>query len=117
MLLSINLTLPLTLLLSSLVGAAPNYDVLGGANFPDPSIINVDGVSYAFGTPDGAGHNIPMTSNPDFSDASGWSEIIDAFPPEGVPAFGDGGWAIAGTNWAPDVNRLVSAILSDEKKV
>ena len=83
------------------------YNVLNGANFPDPNILNVGGVNYAFATNDGAGHNIPVTSNPRFNDAGGWSEITDAFPSDGVPAFGDGGWAVEGTTWAPDVNQLV----------
>ena len=84
------------------------YDVLGNStNFPDPSIVNVKGVSYVFATNDGNGHNIPVTSNPHFNDPSGWSEIKDAFPTDGVPAFGDGGWAVEGTTWAPDVNHLV----------
>ena len=87
----------------------PSENVLGGANFPDPSIINVDGTSYAFSTTS-AGLGIPMVSNPDFSDASGWSAITDAFPSTDVPAFGDGGWAVPTTSWAPDVNQLVSVI-------
>lgn len=86
---------------------APSYDVLGGANFPDPSIINVDGLTYAFGTVDGAGHSVPYTSNPDFNNPSGWSRIRDSFPSAGVPAFGNNGWAAVDTIWAPDVNRLV----------
>lgn len=88
----------------------PEYNVLGGVNFPDPSIWEVDGVSYVFGTVDGNGHNVPMTSNSDFTDASGWSAITDAFPQEDVPAVGSGGWAVANTAWAPDVNQLVSIL-------
>lgn len=84
----------------------PNYDVLGGANFPDPSIIIVEGRTYAFGTNDGAGNKVPYTSNEDFSNPSGWSQVRDSFPRDGVPAFGDDGWA-ADPIWAPDVNRLV----------
>ena len=84
------------------------YDVLGNnANFPDPSIVVVGGVNYAFATNDGNGHNIPVTSNKHFNRPAGWSEITDAFPADGVPAFGDGGWAVEGTTWAPDVNQLV----------
>lgn len=109
---------PLGLLLTSTVTAKPitknrlskrdpHYDVLGGANFPDPSIINVDGLAYAFGTVDGAGHAVPYATNADFYNPSGWSEIRDSFPSAGVPAFGDSGWAAVDTIWAPDVNRLV----------
>lgn len=84
-----------------------HFDVLNGANFPDPSIIRSNKVWYAFATNDGAGHNIPVTSNAGkFNDASGWSAITDAFPLDNVPAFGDSGWAVAGTTWAPDVNHL-----------
>jgi hypothetical protein len=83
-----------------------HFDVLNGANFPDSSIITVGGVTYAFATNDGAGHNIPVTSNPKFNNPNGWSEITDAFPVDGVPAFGDDGWAVEGTTWAPDVNHL-----------
>ncbi|KAF2170694.1 glycoside hydrolase family 43 protein [Zasmidium cellare ATCC 36951] len=84
----------------------PNTDVLGGANFPDPTIINVEGTSYAFGTVDGQGHQVPVVSNPDFNNPSGWSSISDSFPSEGVPAFGPNGWAAPDTVWAPDVVRL-----------
>ena len=82
--------------------------MLNGANFPDPSILDVDGVSYVFGTVDGAGRNVPLTSNADFSNAGGWSAISEAFPQDDVPAVGAGGWAAQYTTWAPDVNQLVS---------
>lgn len=108
--------LPLALLLFDVLTSAapsrlrkrdPEYDVLNGANFPDPSIIVVGGISYVFGTVDGAGHNVPMVSNSDFSNAGGWSAITDAFPDADVPAMGSGGWAAQMTTWAPDVNKLV----------
>lgn len=82
-----------------------HYNVLGGVDFPDPSIVSADGVSYAFSTPNGDA-DIPMTHNGDFDDASNWSDIEDAFPSDDVPAFGSSGWAVAGTAWAPDVNHL-----------
>jgi hypothetical protein len=88
----------------------PHVDVLSGANFPDSTLIAVDNITYVFGTDDGVGHQVPLTSNPDFEDPSGWSAISDAFPSEGVPAFGDGGWAVKGSLWAPDVVRLVSLL-------
>jgi len=101
-------SLSLTLVFSILTHASTiHYDVLGDStNFPDPSILVVGDVSYAFATNDGAGHNIPVTSNPHFNDPSGWSALTDAFPTDGVPAFGGGGWAVEGTTWAPDVNHL-----------
>lgn len=118
MVLSIFCQLPFGLLLSCALGVDgrpghlhkrdPSYDVLRGANFPDPSILDVYGTSYVFGTVDGAGHNVPMSSNPDFSNAGGWSEITDAFPGTDVPAMGSGGWAAQMTTWAPDVVQLVS---------
>ncbi|CAK4030734.1 glycoside hydrolase family 43 [Lecanosticta acicola] len=106
--------LALALLASSLVTAAPTqhskifkrapaYDVLRGSNFPDPSIINVNGKSYAFGTVS-SGMEVPMASNPDFNDVGGWSGLSDAFPSANVPAFDN--WAAANTVWAPDVNQL-----------
>lgn len=118
MVLSVLCQLPLGLLLTCILGADalpkqlhkrdPSYDVLGNdANFPDPSIVDVDGTSYVFGTVDGAGHNVPMVSNADFTNAGGWSAITDAFPGTDVPAMGDGGWATQMSTWAPDVNQLV----------
>lgn len=92
---------------------APSYDVLGGANFPDPSIINVDGLTYAFGTGDGAGNSVPYTTNADFNNPSSWSQVRDSFPSAGVPAFGGSGWAAVDTIWAPDVNRLVCTTTAD----
>lgn len=84
-----------------------NVNVLNGANFPDPSILAVDGTYYVFGTADGAGHDVPLTSNSDFNNAGGWSAVSDAFPSDGVPAMGGGGWATPGSIWAPDANQLV----------
>lgn len=76
------------------------------ANFPDPAIISSGGVNYVFGTVDGAGNNIPVSHNSNFSDAAGWSEITEAFPPDSSSAFGDNGWALPYTSWAPDVVQL-----------
>lgn len=99
--------------LPSLVSARPRYylekrdpetGLLGGANFPDPSIILYDNTYYVFGTNNGAGQNIPVTSNSDFSNAGGWTAPVDAFPSDGVPAFSN--WAVSGTTWAPDVSQL-----------
>lgn len=89
-------------------GSSVHNDVLNGANFPDPSLLSVNGRTYVFGTVDGSGHNIPVTSNANFNNPADWSAITDAFPTANVPAFGDNGWAVAGTTWAPDVNHLVS---------
>ncbi|EME40383.1 glycoside hydrolase family 43 protein [Dothistroma septosporum NZE10] len=79
---------------------APSYDVLHGADFPDPSIINVDGISSAFGT--GSGQlQVQYTSNPDFNNASGWAAPSESFPVGNQPS-----WAKPLTVWAPDVERL-----------
>ncbi|KAF7191601.1 Extracellular endo-alpha-(1-_5)-L-arabinanase 1 [Pseudocercospora fuligena] len=100
----------LILLLSSLVDASPTHrlqrraprtDVLGGANFPDPTLLDDGGKTYAFATVDGAGHQVPVTSSDDFNT---WSAISESFPSEGVPAFSS--WAAPNTVWAPDVNKL-----------
>lgn len=102
--------LELVVLLSSLVEAwptshlskrAPRTDVLGGANFPDPTLLDEGGKTYAFGTVDGAGHQVPVTSSDDFNS---WSSISDSFPSAGVPAFSS--WAAPNTVWAPDINKL-----------
>lgn len=63
------------------------YNVLNGADFPDPSIIYANGISYAFSTIDGD-TNVPIIHNDSFDNASGWSGITDAFPVDNVPAFG-----------------------------
>lgn len=84
----------------------PNFDVLHGANFPDPSVIVDNGRTYVFGTNDGNGHVVPFTENTNFDDPSGWSQPSDAFPPASVPAFTS--WALSNSLWAPDVNKLVS---------
>lgn len=103
---SLHLQLILLVLGAGSNAATVNYDVLNGHNFPDPCIINVGGVSYAFGTSDGAGNSIPMTSNSDFSNAAGWAAVSDAFPYTNVPAFGSNGWAAPYSAWAPDVNHF-----------
>lgn len=82
-----------------------NNNVLGGQNFPDPSSITIDGVTYVFGTTT-AGLNIAMTSNSNFDDGSSWDQTLtDPFPTDNVPAFSN--WATSDTSWAPDVSQLV----------
>jgi beta-xylosidase len=104
--------LPLVLALTQLIHAKPIHlskrdqatDVLNGHNFPDPTLIRVDGRDYAFGTRDQAGHAVPLVSSTDFSNPASWSAITDAFPPDDVPAFHT--WAAPGDVWAPDVVHL-----------
>lgn len=102
---SFKLQLLLLSVTTTYASSSLNIDVLGGANFPDPSIIITKGVTYAFSTIGDSG-NIPVTHNKHFNNASSWSGIVDAFPVEGVPAFSSNGWAVPSTSWAPDVNHL-----------
>ncbi|KAF8590409.1 glycoside hydrolase family 43 protein [Ramaria rubella] len=62
------------------------------ADFPDPSILKVDGMSYAFSTNSG-GKNIQVATS---LDGETWVLTdIDALPV--------GSWATTGMTWAPDV--------------
>ena len=71
-----------------------------GENFPDPSIIKVDGVWYAFAT-NSLGRKVPMARSNDFNS---WSIINgDALPKVG-------GWSNGVNVWAPDVIRRVSVL-------
>lgn len=87
----------------------PSGDVLNGANFPDPSLLTVDGTTYVFGT-DSGGLNIQMASNPNFSNTGGWTlSPDDAMPSASFPS-----WVTpdSGGNleiWSPDINQLVSS--------
>ncbi len=96
-----------TVLLATAGSAKLHFDVLRGANFPDPSILIYKGIAYAFATNDGDGHNLSVTSNPNFSNASGWSAITDAFPTANVPAFGNNGWAVEGKQCASTAYRCI----------
>ncbi|KAI7497171.1 hypothetical protein KC367_g6111 [Hortaea werneckii] len=90
----------------SLVAAATavNFDVLNGQDFPDPGLLQVGGVSYAFSTASGPG-SIPKTSNNAFNNPNGWSSAVESFP-QNSPAQSAGGWAESYTSWAPDVIQL-----------
>ena len=81
-------------------GNGPVIDI----NFPDPSIISVDGTWYAFATNDQNEHiNVQIASSKDFSN---WTvHDQDALPT--LP-----GWAVqpwTSQVWAPDVNETVRA--------
>jgi len=75
-------------------------------DFPDPSIISVDGTWYAFGTQSIYDHtniHIQVATSKDFNT---WTLMqgTDALP--NLP-----GWAANDGNvWAPDVNQLVSSL-------
>jgi len=71
-------------------------------NFPDPSVIEVDGVWYAFAT-NGLGRRIPMAKSSDFKS---WS-IIDG---DAMPTVGAWARSKDAQVWAPDVIRRVSCL-------
>jgi hypothetical protein len=73
-------------------------------NFPDPAVIHVNGMSYAFATNNrvqGAGHiNIQVATS---SDNQTWT-IMDGH--DALPTLG--AWETGAGTWAPDVVQLVS---------
>lgn len=72
-----------------------------GGNFADPGFIEVGGTYYAFATGNGK-QNIPMATSKDFIH---WKQLDqDALPKLPI-------WS-TGATWAPDVERLVSAVLN-----
>lgn len=70
------------------------------ADFPDPSVIEVDGVWFAFAT-SGGNRNIQVAASSDFI-GSRWVLLsgLDVLPNAGP-------WAINNNIWAPDVMQLV----------
>jgi len=97
-----------SLLLASLLSLAPSglsaaiekrsvSDAVITDNFPDPALIEVDGVWYAFAT-NGLGKKIPTASSSDFNS---WS-ILDS---DALPTVG--AWSNGANVWAPDVIRRV----------
>ena len=68
-------------------------------DFPDPSIIEVDGTWYAFATGSN-GYNIQAARSSDF-DPPNWKAVVQE------PLPGSGPWADEGLTWAPDVIQLV----------
>lgn len=93
--------------LTLIAGAsAVNKDVLNGQDFPDPGLLQVNGVNYAYSTASGPG-SIPKTSNNcDFNNPSCWAAPGESFP-QNSPAQSGGGWAKPYTSWAPDVAQLI----------
>ena len=81
-------------------------------NFPDPAIIHVDGVSYAFATNNrGVGGDMIHVQMASSTDNTTWSYFQgqDALPESGA-------WATGNRVWAPDVIQLVrepNSIISD----
>jgi beta-xylosidase len=68
--------------------AVPAY----GRDFPDPHVLRVGGVYYAYST-NVAGVNVPVMSS---TDLVSWTATSEALPP--LP-----GWATPGRTWAPAV--------------
>ncbi|MCA1843830.1 MAG: glycoside hydrolase family 43 protein [Actinobacteria bacterium] len=73
--------------------AAQTAPVLAyGGDFPDPHVLRVGGVYYAYST-NVAGVNVPVMSS---TDLVSWTATAEALPP--LP-----GWASPGRTWAPTV--------------
>ena len=70
------------------LSSVPSY----GGDFPDPHILVVGGVYYAYST-NVAGVNVPVMAS---TDLATWTATADALPP--LPA-----WASPGRTWAPTV--------------
>ncbi|KAL1680369.1 glycoside hydrolase family 43 protein [Schizophyllum commune] len=105
--------LPLAAFLPIAQGAV--YGPMMDANFPDPSVLQVDGRWYAFSTTSG-GKNVPIATSGDIH--VGWALTgSDALPKLGA-------WADGGV-WAPDVTQLAdgtflmyySAVYKENKSV
>jgi beta-xylosidase len=77
---------------SSSVGAGQFTNPVYPDDFPDPSVIAVDGTFHAFGT-QGGGDNVQTLTSPDLVQ---WTKGEDALPQVGA-------WASAGSTWAPEV--------------
>jgi len=83
--------------LSAAIGKRSVSGAVFAENFPDPALIEVDGVWYAFAT-NGLGKVVPMASSSDFNS---WSILgSDALPTVGA-------WSNGANVWAPDVIRRV----------
>ena len=79
-------------------------------DFPDPSVILVDGIWYAFAT-QGGGHHVQSATSQNF--ASGWTvSTVDVMPT--LPAWVDSSNPAV---WAPDVLQLVSLIPSFSSRI
>jgi beta-xylosidase len=72
--------------------AQPASVLAYGGDFPDPSVLRVGGVYYAYST-NVAGVNVPVMSS---TDLVSWTPTSEALPP--LP-----GWASPGRTWAPAV--------------
>jgi hypothetical protein len=82
------------------VGAAPSTAPVFSADFPDPDVITVGSVYWAYST-DSQGRNIQVITSTDLQQ---WSAPADALPT--LPA-----WAVAARTWAPGVVQLASGFV------
>lgn len=91
-------------------GGAAFTPILQG-NFADPSIIEVDGITYTFSTTD-SGLNVPIATQHQGQGAeklmAGSNRPQDAMP--SLPQWSSGGI------WAPHVVRLVSIMIQSSRK-
>ena len=78
-------------------------------NFPDPTIIHVDGISYAFATNNrGVGGKMIHVQMATSTDNETWTYL------QGRDALPDvGSWATGGRVWAPDVVQVVRVEIGD----
>ncbi|KAJ9652913.1 hypothetical protein H2198_007866 [Neophaeococcomyces mojaviensis] len=89
---------------SNVTGSRTRVKAVLSENFPDPSVIQVDGVWFAFAT-SGNGRNIQIAASSDFVNHK-WKLLkdLDVLPDPGPWAVNDG------NIWAPDLVELVSLL-------
>ncbi|MEE6288198.1 glycoside hydrolase family 43 protein [Georgenia sp. MJ173] len=74
---------------------APDVNPVINDDFPDPDVLEVDGVYYAYGT-NGNLRNVRVARS---TDLASWEVLDDALPQ--LPS-----WVIPGKTWAPEVTAL-----------
>lgn len=80
---------------SSSAAAVADVNPVISDDFPDPDVLEVDGVFYAYGT-NGNLRNVRVARSTDLED---WEVLDDALPE--LPA-----WIVPGKTWAPEVTQL-----------
>lgn len=79
---------------------------MDGTDFPDPSLISVDGTYYAFASQSGYTNKDTKIQLATSTDFDSWTYTgQDALPD--LPSWAKDDGAV----WAPDVNQLVSPVL------
>src|SRR5450432_2235707 len=95
----------------SMTSAAPSNPVID-SNFPDPAVLNDNGVYYAYATNHHGGDHMQVHMSTDLAQ---WTSLPDA-----LPVLPD--WARVGKTWAPDVamvergKRYVAFFAADNKR-